>query len=74
MTNSIYWPGTNIIKSQGNAFTAWKGSASLVSRSKEWKQSQLSTQQMSGAGTDKRRQFTIYSKAVSTSVRPENVR
>ncbi len=59
---SIYWPGTNIIKSQGNAFD-WQRSASRVTSSKEWKMSQASTLQTAGSGTDKRKQFTIYSKA-----------
>ena len=61
---SIYWPGTNIVKSQGNAFTYWKyGERSRITNTKEWKCSQASALQMAGTGTDKKKQFTIYSKA-----------
>ena len=58
-----YWPGTNIVKSQGNAFTSWKYGGSSITTSKEWRMSQASTQQLAGTGTDPRKQFTIYSKA-----------
>lgn len=60
---SIYWPGTNIVKSQGNAFTDWKNGGSRITNTKEWKMSQASTLQTAGSGTDKKKQFTIYSKA-----------
>ena len=61
---SIYWPGTKIVKSQGNAFTLWKtGEPSRITSSKEWKMSQASTKQMAGSGTDPKKQFTIYSRA-----------
>jgi hypothetical protein len=72
---SIYWPGTKIVKSQGNAFTSWKsGSPSSITNTKEWKLSQSSTIQNAGAGTDKKKQFTIYSAARPASPRPENVK
>lgn len=58
-----YWPGTNIPKSSGNAFTSWKHGGSSITTSKEWRMSQASTQQLAGTGTDPRKQFTIYSKA-----------
>ena len=59
-----YWPGTKIPKSEGNAFTLWKnGKGSAITNSKEWRMSEASTKQMAGTGTDKRKQFTIYSRA-----------
>ena len=61
----IYWPGTNIPKSQGNAFTEWKQQRSRITTSTEWRMSQASTIHNAGAGTDPKKQFTIYSKAKS---------
>lgn len=58
----IYWPGTKIIKSQGNAFD-WRSYSSKITSTTEWKQSQISSQRMAGTGTDKKKQFTIYSRA-----------
>ena len=59
-----YWPGTNIPKSNGNAFTYWKsGAPSRITSSKEWKMSQASALQNAGSGMAKNKQFTIYSKA-----------
>lgn len=59
-----YWPGTNIPKSTNNAFTSWKtGDRSQITTSREWRMSEISTKQMAGTGTDKRKQFTIYSRA-----------
>ena len=59
-----YWPGTNIVKSQNNAFTSWKdGVRSKITDNKEWRNSQASTVQMAGKGSDPRKQFTVYSKA-----------
>lgn len=58
----IYWPGTNIIKSHGNAFD-WRSYSSKITATTEWKQSQISSQRMAGTGSDKKKQFTIYSKA-----------
>ena len=60
----IFWPGTNIPKSQNNAFTLWKtGERSKITNTREWRNSQASTMQMAGTGSDKKKQFTIYSKA-----------
>ena len=61
----IYWPGTKIPKSQGNAFTEWKQGRSRITTSTEWRMSQASTIHNAGAGTDPKKQFTIYSKAKS---------
>lgn len=61
----IYWPGTNIPKSQNNAFTEWKQERSRITTSTEWRMSQASTIHNAGAGTDPKKQFTIYSKAKS---------
>jgi len=60
---TYYWPGTKIVKSHGNAFTDWKTGPSRITNSKEWKLSQASQIAMAGAGSDKKKQFTIYSKA-----------
>lgn len=57
-----YWPGTKIIKSQGNAFD-WRNTGSHITQSTEWKQSAASKTAMAGKGTDPKRQFTIYSRA-----------
>ena len=57
-----YWPGTNIIKSQGNAFD-WRKGTSVVTNDKEIKLSNISKIKMAGAGSDPKRSFTIYSKA-----------
>jgi hypothetical protein len=57
---NIYWPGTNIVKSQGNAFTSWKEAPSLIMRDKEWKLSEAARRQV---GTKFSRPFTVYSKA-----------
>lgn len=62
MTTSNYWPGTKIIKSQGNAFN-WQNYGSKIAATTEWKQSEISTQRMAGTGSDKKKQFTVYSKA-----------
>ncbi len=57
---NIYWPGTKIVKSQGNAFTSWKEAPSLVTTSRDWKASEASKRQMT---MQTNRPFTIYSKA-----------
>lgn len=57
-----YWPGTKIVKSKGNAFDWRKGEDSIAS-AKEFTKSLKSTQANTGNGTNKRRVFTIYSKA-----------
>jgi len=55
---SVYWPGSNIVKSKNNAFD-WKAKSSVLTDSKEWKQS------LAGAynASLKKSSFTIYSKA-----------
>jgi len=58
-----YWPGTKIIKSENNAFTEWKQGRSRITTSRDWKQSEASTLQTAGSGTNPRKQFTIYSRA-----------
>ena len=55
-----YWPGTKIVKSQGNAFTNWKDGPSIVASSRDWKASDAAKRQM---GSQMNRSFTIYSKA-----------
>ena len=39
---STYWPGTNIIKSQGNAFD-WRRGSSIISKDKFIRMSEAST-------------------------------
>lgn len=58
-----YWPGTNIVKSHGNAFD-WRNykDKSLID-DWDWKASVVAKQNSAGNGNDKRRTFTIYSKA-----------
>lgn len=58
----IYWPGTKIPKSQGNAFD-WRSSASKIASDKEFLASQHSSLISAGNGADSRKVFTIYSKA-----------
>lgn len=57
---TTYWPGTNIVKSQGNAFTSWKTSPSHVFQTKEWKQAEAARR---AASTQAGKPFTIYSRA-----------
>lgn len=57
-----YWPGTKIVKSQGNAFD-WRGRTSIVTQDKHLKASNNAKAQMAGASTDPKRSFTIYSRA-----------
>lgn len=57
-----YWPGTKIIKSQGNAFD-WRNMRSQITTTKSFKVSQNATVANAVAGTDPKRSFTIYSKA-----------
>ena len=35
----IYWPGTNIPKSQNNAFTLWKENRPSIANNTKWRQS-----------------------------------
>jgi len=61
---NIYWPGTNIVKSRGNAFD-WRSSRdSSVLQDKEWKQSATGTRNAVRYGdVTKSTSFTVYSKA-----------
>jgi hypothetical protein len=56
---SIYWPGTNIVKSYGNAFD-WRQEPSTVLSSHDWKSSEAARRQ---AIINPRKPFTVYSKA-----------
>lgn len=55
-----YWPGTQIIKSENNAFN-WRRSPSEVTSTKEFKASVAATR---NTHMQKSRKFTVYSKAV----------
>ncbi len=57
-----YWPGTKIQRSTGNAFD-WRAGTSAITSTREFKQSQHSTLTNAGNSADKRKQFTIYTKA-----------
>jgi hypothetical protein len=61
---NIYWPGTKIPKSQGNAFTSWMTSPEPRPRKKV---SIVQQKQRSGVLIDKnlnrKKSFTIYSRA-----------
>jgi len=59
---SLYWPGTKIIKSRGNAFD-WRKDHSEILNDKDFLFSARSKQNAAGSGSDKRKQFTIYSRA-----------
>ena len=39
-----YWPGTKIVKSQGNAFTLWKVNRPSLANNQKWKQSLIGQQ------------------------------
>jgi len=58
----IYWPGTKIIKSQGNAFD-WRHYGSTIMQDKKFIQSEIAKKNSAGTGADPKKQFTIYSKA-----------
>ena len=63
---NIHWPGTKIVKSQGNAFDWRAKSTSTVTQDKEWKQSATATLNAVRHGdVTKSTSFTVYSKAVS---------
>jgi hypothetical protein len=55
---NIYWPGTKIVKSQGNAFD-WRAKTDAITDDKGWKQAVLAKNKT----TLKKSTFTIYSKA-----------
>ena len=54
-----YWPGTNIKKSQNNAFD-WRGQSKITS-DRSWKQSHIG-QQNADNGLEKRKTIIVYSK------------
>lgn len=61
----IHWPGTKIVKSQGNAFDWRRGHKSAVTQDKEWKQSATGTRNAVRYGdVTKSTSFIVYSKAV----------
>jgi hypothetical protein len=60
--SDIYWPGTSIVKSHGNAFD-WRNYGSTILRDKRFQQSETAKKNSAGTGTDTRKQFTIYSRA-----------
>ena len=45
-----YWPGTNIPKSQGNAFTLWKEGKPSLANNHKWKQSIIGQQNAKNSG------------------------
>lgn len=60
---NTHWPGTNIVKSHGNAFDWRRGHQSSVTQDKEWKQSATGTRNAVRYGdTTKSTSFTVYSK------------
>jgi hypothetical protein len=59
----IYWPGTKIVKSRGNAFDWQSEPSSQIANNKSFVASARAKRNSSGNGTDPRKQFTIYSKA-----------
>lgn len=60
-----YWPGTNIPKSNGNAFTSWKTKEPSVMTKKASvaKQLQVSGLAIGKSALNVKKSFTIYSKA-----------
>ena len=56
---NIYWPGTKIVKSHGNAFD-WQQKPSDVLSSHDWRSAESARRQ---AIINPRKPFTIYSKA-----------
>jgi hypothetical protein len=60
---SIYWPGTKIVKSRGNAFDWQSDPRSEIVNNQSFVASARAKRNSRGSGTDPRKQFTIYSKA-----------
>lgn len=57
-----YWPGTNIKKSNNNAFD-WKNHISIA-QDKDWKDSAQKTKNaIANAGIEKKQSIIIYSRA-----------
>lgn len=60
---NIHWPGTNIVKSRGNAFDWRTKHESVVTQDREWKQSTTGARNAVRYGdTTKSTSFTVYSK------------
>ena len=57
-----YWPGTKIIKSQGNAFN-WRNRGSVVLNDPVIKASNHSKKKSMPVTPEPKQSFTIYSKA-----------
>lgn len=57
-----YWPGTNIVKSRGNAFD-WRKGFSVVANDKSIRATNNAKKQAISAGPEPKQAFTIYSKA-----------
>lgn len=55
----IYWPGTNIVKSNNNAFTLWKENKPSFANNTKWRQSLLGQR---NAAHSKKNQITISHK------------
>lgn len=60
---SIYWPGTNIVKSRGNAFDWQTDPRSAIVSDRKFVISEIAKRNTRGTGSDPRKQFTIYSRA-----------
>jgi hypothetical protein len=63
---NIYWPGTKIVKSRGNAFD-WRQEPSAVLSSHDWKSSESARRQ---SVLHPGRSFTVYSKAKAKGAKP----
>ena len=57
-----YWPGTNIPKSQGNAFTSWK-TTHQTPRDSKAKQMRLNGVMTKPEDLSLKKSFVIYSRA-----------
>lgn len=57
-----YWPGTNIPKSNGNAFTSWK-TVTIDQRKSKTQQMRHSGMLVNPEELSRKKSFTIYSKA-----------
>lgn len=55
---TTYWPGSNIVKSEGNAFD-WRGAPAAISQTASWKLSASASK----AAPTKQGQFIVYSRA-----------
>ena len=66
MNTSIYWPGTKILKSNGNAFTSWKTSNGAEGKSiaKQIRSNGVMTRP---EDLVRKKSFIIYSRAKRSS-------